>query len=187
MTVQIGGLQSCEPRPSASHLDTWRNLFEDLAHGTPAFSQQGRVAVCRCAVNGLMRSHLDAFWVPGRLAIATNRSVVEALTLPAHELSGLTPCREHVSCPITCAHAQVPEVRERLLARSDWAELAAAQAAGPLGPHAGALSGARARSLLRSFEFLCDLEPARAAKPVSEVRLCSATHLHAHVCWLPVL
>jgi hypothetical protein len=78
-------------------------------------------------------------------------------------------------------------VRERLLARGDWEDLAAAQAAGPLGPGAGALSGARARSLLRGFEFLCGLEPACAAKPTSEARLCSAAHLHAHASWPLVL
>ncbi len=125
----------------------------------------------------LTRSHLHAFWVPRRLAAATTCSANK--TLRAHEHSGLTHCKQQTFQP-PCAHAQVPEVRERLLARGDWEDLAAAQAAGPLGPGAGALSGARARSLLRGFEFLCDLEPACAAKPASEARLCSATHLHAH-------
>ena len=54
---------------------------------------------------------------------------------------------------------QVPEMRERLLARSDWAELAARQAAGPLGPGLAELSQARAASLLRGFRFMCELEP----------------------------
>ena len=54
---------------------------------------------------------------------------------------------------------QVPEMRERLLARGDWAELAARQAAGQLGPDLAELSQARAASLLRSFKFMCELEP----------------------------
>lgn len=61
-----------------------------------------------------------------------------------------------LACRVVC---QVPEMRGRLLARSDWAELAARQAAGPLGPGLAQLSQARAASLLRSFRFMCELEP----------------------------
>ncbi|KAK9839417.1 hypothetical protein WJX81_000945 [Elliptochloris bilobata] len=59
---------------------------------------------------------------------------------------------------------QVPEMRQRLLARSDWAELAARQAAGALGADLRALTEARAISLLRSFEFMCELEPSVATR-----------------------
>lgn len=66
------------------------------------------------------------------------------------------------------ASMQVPEMRAALLARDDWAALAARQAAGALGPASATLSAGRARSLLRSFEFMCDLEPDQALSQVHD-------------------
>lgn len=71
-------------------------------------------------------------------------------------------------------------MRERLLARSDWAQLAARLAAGPLGPGLAQLSQARAASLLRGFRLMCELEP-DAAPPGPQACMICLTLLVHHV------
>ena len=73
-------------------------------------------------------------------------------------------------------------MRGRLLVRSDWAELAARQAAGPLGPGLAQLSQARAASLLRGFKFMCELEPDAAppGAPGMHDRACDICKVSLH-------